>query len=51
MKAFNAYENRGDTRSLVLYLILFQFILFSVAKNLYSISNESTVVYMDDFYV
>ena len=32
MKAFNAYENRGDTRSLVLYLILFQFILFSVAR-------------------
>lgn len=32
MKAFNLYKHRKDTFSLVLYLILLQFILFSVAR-------------------
>lgn len=32
MKAFNSYKRKGDTRSLVIYLILLQFILFSVAR-------------------
>lgn len=32
MKAFNVYKSRGDKKSLVLYLILLQFIFFSVAR-------------------